>query len=261
MASKYKFSSAQRWAVFLTHGRKCHLCNRPLDFESMEVDHIIPEHLISDPTALATVKSALGRPDSFELNSFENWMPACSICNNDKAGLIFDPSLLIQATLQNAAAKAEGARLLCDKAVNSRKLSEALNTLERFHESGQNLDELARKRMLGLLRFALEHAHLPKGQPLQLTQSFQLVATTVEKAKDWGVTHWSMPPREIGEPALVVLFRAEQGECVECGLHRRIFQPINQEGGGDPICDECLSALDWVPPVNLGDLPTHVTEV
>jgi hypothetical protein len=70
-----------------------------------------------------------------------------------------------------------------------------------------------------------------------------------------------MPPREPGDPALVVLFRAEQGACVECGLIQRVFQPINQEGGGDPICDVCLSVLDWMPPVALGGLPTHVTEV
>jgi hypothetical protein len=76
-----------------------------------------------------------------------------------------------------------------------------------------------------------------------------------------GNTHWSMPPRELGEPALVVLMlREENGTCVECGMIQDVFQPINQEGGGDAICNACLSALDWISPVALGDLPTHVTQ-
>lgn len=68
----------------------------------------------------------------------------------------------------------------------------------------------------------------------------------------WGATHWSMPPRKPGEPALVVLFWVEEGECVGCGLLQRVFQPINQEGGGDPICNVCLLSLGWVSPCSLG---------
>ena len=131
--------------------------------------------------------------------------------------------------------------------------------MQRALEAGQNFDGPTQERLLTLLSFASERALVSRGQPLRLTHSFRLVATTVEDATRWGATHWSMPPREPGEPALVVLFRAEQGECVECGLIQQVFQPISQEGGGDPICNVCLSTLDWMSPVALGDLPTHVT--
>lgn len=187
-------------------------------------------------------------------------MPACNSCNGRKAGLQFTPSLLLQVTLQHLATKADKARRVCDEVVSTRRVSIALNDLERAQESGWILAEPLRVRLLALLEFAAERALVPSGQPLRLTQSFRLVATTVDDATRWGATHWSMPPREPGEPALVVLFRAERGACVECGFIQRVFQPINQEGGGDPLCDVCLSTLDWMPPVALGDLPTHVAQ-
>jgi len=258
--SRYQFSNVQRYAIFLVHGRKCYLCEVPLDLTSMEVDHVVPEHLLATPSLFEAAKLALGLPASFDLNSFENWMPACGSCNGKKAALQFQPSLLFQAIVQRLAEKADEARRLCDEVVSNRRVSSALNTLQRAQESGRNFDGPTREQLWALLGFASERALVPKGQPLRLTHSFRLVATTVEDATRWGATHWSMPPREPGEPALVVLFRTERGECVECGLTQWVFQPINQEGGGDPICDACLSTLDWMPPVTLGDLPTHVTE-
>lgn len=259
--SQYKFSNAQRYAIFLVHGMKCYLCGVPLDLTSMTVDHVLPEHLLATPSLLDAAKSALGLSASFDLNSFENWMPACGSCNGKKAELQFKPSLLIQAQLQHLAEKADKARRLCDEIVSARQVSIALSALERAQEGGRSFDGPTQERLAALLDFAAERALVPMGQPLRLTQSFQLVTTTVADAAHWGATHWSMPPREPGEPALVVLFRAEHGECVECGLTQRVFQPINQEGGGDPICSACLSRLDWISPVTLGDLPTHVTSV
>ena len=238
---------------------KCYLCGVPLDLTSMTVDHVIPEQLLATPSLIDATKSELGLPASFDLNSFENWMPACGPCNVKKAALQFKPSLLIQTELQHLAEKADKARRVCEEIISTRKVSMALNVLERAQEGDGSLCEQTRERLVALLGFASERALVPSGQPLRLSQSFQLVATTVEDAKHWGATHWSMPPREPGEPALVVLLRAEQGECVECGLIQRVFQPINQEGGGDPICSLCLSTLDWISPVILGDLPTHVT--
>lgn len=226
----------------------------------MAVDHVVPEHLLATPSLLAAAKSELGLPTSFDINSFENWMPACHSCNGRKAGLQFKPSLLLQVTLQRLAENADKARRICDEVISTRRVSVALSDLERAQESGGNFAGPVRERLWALLGFAVERAFVPRGQPLRLTQSLRLVATTVEDATRWGATHWSMPPREPGEPALVVLFQAKQGECVECNLIQRVFQPINQEGGGDPICDVCLSTLDWMPPVALGDLPTHVTQ-
>ena len=258
--SQFKFSNAQRYAIFLAHGARCYLCGVPLDLTSMVVDHVLPERLLANPTLFEEAKSALGLPATFELDSFENWLPACASCNAKKAAIQFQPSPLIQVELQRLAQKAEKARQLCGEIVSARRVSIALGTLERAQESGHELGGPTRTRLLALLEFASERALVPRGQTLHLTPSLGLVMTTVEDALRWGATHWSMPPRELGEPAMVVLLRAEQGECAECGLAGRVYQPIAQEGGGDSICDVCLSNIDWTPPVTLEALPTHFTE-
>lgn len=259
--STYKFSNEQRYAIFLVHDRKCYLCKVPLDFISMVVDHVVPEHLLQKPSLFQSTLSALGLPKSFDLNSFKNWLPACNSCNTKKSGLQFEPSLLIQVELQNLAKKARKARKLCDEIVSKRKLTLALSVLMKAVESGETFDDATLNYFSPLLKFALERKYLLKGQPLCLTQTFRLVTTTVQDAARWGATHWSTGPREPGEPVLVVLFRAEQEECAECGVKQQVFQPINQEGGGDAICGDCISKHDWMDPVALGDLPTHVTSV
>lgn len=259
--SRYKFSSAERWAIFLVHGMKCYMCKVPIDLTTMVVDHVLPEYLLDSPSACSAAKSTLGLPDSFDLNSFENWLPACSVCNGTKSSIQFEPSPLIQVLLQKLAAKADEAHRVSAEVVRSRQVANALNVLVRAYESGVKLEGETRERLLVLLRFASARELVGSGQPLRLTPSFQLVTTTMRDALDWGATHWSLPPREPGEPSLVVLFRAERGECVDCGLTQRVFQPINQEGGGDTICAVCLASLDWMDPVALGELPTHCRDI
>lgn len=81
MAKKI-FTPAERYAVYTTHGEKCYLCTRPVDLASMQVDHIIPESLLDEPDRLAEVLDKFRLPREFDLNSYANWMPSCSQCNN-----------------------------------------------------------------------------------------------------------------------------------------------------------------------------------
>ncbi len=259
--SSYKFSSEQRYAIFLVHGMKCYMCKKPLDLTSMVVDHVLPEHLLNKPLLLEANLLALGLSATFEINSFHNWLPACSDCNLKKSGLQFEPSLLIQAELQNLASKADKAQQLCEKIIGTRRVSLALHVLKQALQGGQKFEGRVQEQLSALAQFAANHLYLPRGQPLRLTQSFRLVTTTIEDAASWGATHWSTGPRDPGEAALVVLFRAEEGECASCGVEsERVFQPVNLEGGGDSICSVCLSNCDWMDPVALGDLPTHYTQ-
>jgi hypothetical protein len=113
-------------------------------------------------------------------------MPACGPCDGKKAALQFEPSLLIQVELQRLAESADQARRLCNEVVSSRRVSIALTALERAQESGRDFDGPARDRLLALLGFAAERELVPRGQPLRLTESLRLVATTVEDATRWG---------------------------------------------------------------------------
>lgn len=127
--SRYAFSEAERWAVYKTHGGRCYICREPVDFASFEVDHVIPESLADDTEALQRALLELGLPPSFEVNSFENWLTSCDTCNGRKRELVWQPSLLVQRVLQQAAQKASTARAAAAASVTQRAVSRALGVL------------------------------------------------------------------------------------------------------------------------------------
>jgi hypothetical protein len=133
MEKKHAFTPAERWAVFTTHGTaqgtKCWLCSEPLYFRAMEVDHVLPERLLDDQAALAETLTTFGLPPNFDLNSFEDWLPAHRHCNLQKLNHVFRPTPLIQRWLDRARAKAGDARQLCNVSANERRIERAIGIL------------------------------------------------------------------------------------------------------------------------------------
>lgn len=86
---KYKFSDAQRYAVWLHHEKRCWFCKEPLPFEKATVDHVIPESILSQPKRLAKIIEDYDLPKSFQINGYENWLPAHSHCNGQKTNKVF----------------------------------------------------------------------------------------------------------------------------------------------------------------------------
>ena len=80
----------------------------------MAVDHVLPEHLLDDETALKEALALFGLPSDFDLNSFENWLPAHGPCNNRKHDHVFRPTPLIQVCIDQARENADKAREICD---------------------------------------------------------------------------------------------------------------------------------------------------
>ena len=138
--SDYIFSAAEKWGVFSVHGSKCYYNREPIDFSSMEVDHLIPESLSRHPKKLALTLKALGLPADFELNSYENWLPICSPCNRTKAASVFEPTPLIQQQLRRARDGAARARKAAEKVVTDRELGNAIAVIARA-ASGARLTE------------------------------------------------------------------------------------------------------------------------
>ena len=128
--SAYTFGPAERAAIYSVHRERCYLCGKPLTLKTMEVDHIIPEALLLEPARLSTVLASLGRAPGFRLNSFENWLPACGPCNNEKGQMVFEPSPIVQVQLQKAAAKAHDVAALVAETVSERKTWNALKSLK-----------------------------------------------------------------------------------------------------------------------------------
>lgn len=142
----------------------------------MEVDHVIPESLQNTPDRLRDVLLALGRPSSFDLNSYENWLPACRPCNGRKRETVFDPSLLVQLHLQRAAGRAEKARVLENKTISRRELADALNRLQRASEAGE-LDEDLKRALVPLAAFQ-EEQRSPEmvGKAIRLSPLLELLS-------------------------------------------------------------------------------------
>jgi 5-methylcytosine-specific restriction endonuclease McrA len=133
MEKKHAFTPGERWAVFATYGTsqgtKCWLCSEPLNFRAMEVDHVLPECLHDDQAALTEALIAFGLPQSFDLNSFENWLPAHRHCNLQKLNHVFRPTPLIQLWLDRARARADDARQKCNATATERQIERAIGIL------------------------------------------------------------------------------------------------------------------------------------
>lgn len=163
--STYKFSPAERAAIYSTHGEKCYLCNEPLNLKTMEVDHVIPESLIEKPKELQATLSAFGLPSNFDLNSFANWLPACRPCNGTKNDLVFEPTPIIQVHLQQAIARAADAQALTAETVSKRKIANARDDGTLDDEVIQTLSEfLSQHRQPDL-----------SGQPILLTPLYEII--------------------------------------------------------------------------------------
>jgi hypothetical protein len=132
--SKYSFSSSQRYAVFSSHGPRCYLKGCMVDMQSMQIDHIIPEHLLNAPETLNGILKEFGLSPDFDLNSYENWLPSCGPCNLAKQGEVFEPAPIIKLCLQKAANKADFARRLEENAVKDAALTRSINTICRANE-------------------------------------------------------------------------------------------------------------------------------
>ena len=50
--TKHRFSYVERYALWRAYDGRCFYCEKPLDFQDMTVDHIIPEWLIVRPNYL-----------------------------------------------------------------------------------------------------------------------------------------------------------------------------------------------------------------
>jgi tetratricopeptide (TPR) repeat protein len=97
--AKYKFSQIERESIWKAHGERCFYCREPLRFNSLYIDHILPECLLAKPEKLESIIREFGLDeyeidglDEFRINSYYNWVPACRSCNLDKRDSIPEKS-------------------------------------------------------------------------------------------------------------------------------------------------------------------------
>jgi len=79
-----KFTDSYRECVWKAHQQKCFYCRTPVLFADFEIDHLIPEILLSDKPQLDKFLKEYGLPSTFKIQDIANHAPSCGPCNNRK---------------------------------------------------------------------------------------------------------------------------------------------------------------------------------
>jgi hypothetical protein len=88
--SKHSFTTAERYAVWLHHEKRCWLCEEPLRLLETTIDHYLPESLLNHPDKLSLIQTKWELPRDFKINGFENWLPCHQRCNQAKGATDFE---------------------------------------------------------------------------------------------------------------------------------------------------------------------------
>lgn len=87
-----RFPIATRVAIWRAHSQKCAYCGDFISYAELDIDHVIPETLTTDPAEFERVKADFGVVGNFGINSVQNLLPAHRHCNRIKSNRIFNPS-------------------------------------------------------------------------------------------------------------------------------------------------------------------------
>lgn len=169
--SGYKFTAAERFAVYTVHGAVCYLNGEPLYLKSMRIDHVIPRSLKGNRERLSMVLKEYGLSDNFDLDSFENWLPTCDPCNSAKYKEPFRPTPIIQRYIDRARAKAVEAEALAKGIVKNQAISKALNTIEMaIDQAGFDVRALE-----PLIKLYEEHQRRAQAREFRVTPQFTIL--------------------------------------------------------------------------------------
>src|SRR5438128_8604309 len=102
MMSLTKFDNITRSALWTSYNNICFYCNRPLDWDELHIDHIVPEYLLNDLARFEELRTEYELSRDFELNGFYNLVPTHSKCNLRKNDELFvKPTTLFYLGLTN----------------------------------------------------------------------------------------------------------------------------------------------------------------
>lgn len=229
--AKYSFSAHERWAVFSVYGQHCYLCRCPINFRSMEVDHVLPEKLLGRSNELQKVLKSFGLPSGFDINDFGNWLPACRPCNQKKSSTPFEPTPIIQLELQNARKSASKARMVAEEGVTNRKLSAAFATIERAADSQHLKPEEIAPLLASYLKTNPEIEKLVKED-----------LATVKLAFNVGLPE---PLAELRISSANTAVIASTGIQVIHGRYGPGYAPLSPNPDGSFYCGHCGSLGPW----------------
>lgn len=81
--STQTFEDEFREALWVTYEQKCFIHGARIELNDMEIDHIVPESLLTSGNLHAQL-AAYGLPNTFDIRGNENLIPTCRNCNSRK---------------------------------------------------------------------------------------------------------------------------------------------------------------------------------
>ncbi len=127
--SSQKVSPTLKAALWKGHDGKCFYCKRPVRWDELCVDHIIPEYLAEKPAKLAEVLRHVGLSMDWSLWAVPNLVPSCRRCNDGKHDRISAPNQMI-LLLGQAAEKAPRVDFLRQQIKEDRRIDRVKMQLE-----------------------------------------------------------------------------------------------------------------------------------
>ncbi len=134
--SKKKFNRAERYAVFKSLGPNCRWCNEPVEYPDCQIDHIIPEYLLDNDPLRLIVLQKYGLPETFEINSFENWIPTHPSCNQSKHKKVVKGAPVFLELLEEVKRKVPETKKLFKNWSNAPKATRLIAMIERGLDTG-----------------------------------------------------------------------------------------------------------------------------
>lgn len=75
-----------RLAIWEAYEQRCPYCLRWTEYESFQIDHVIPRVVFNNKARIASLAAALGLPLNFDYEGLENFIMSCRPCNRRKGG-------------------------------------------------------------------------------------------------------------------------------------------------------------------------------
>jgi len=146
--SKRRFTNVDRRSIMEAHGARCFHCNAPIDYQQLEIDHLIPEALLADESGLFAVLRRYDLPEDFDLNGDQNLVPSCNACNGKKSNLLINPNqiAIYLALTQARAGKVAELRKKYGRRILTNKLFlDLVGAYEAGTTNPKEIDRLTRK--------------------------------------------------------------------------------------------------------------------
>lgn len=86
--SKSKITQQRRKAIYDAYSNKCFYCGKHIDWNDLEIDHLIAEQTRN----LKELLIDYGLPEDYDINDLTNLVPSHSLCNNRKSNRPFKKS-------------------------------------------------------------------------------------------------------------------------------------------------------------------------